>query len=35
MGLKPSGIVFMALAWSVIITLTIFCFYKVFRSEKK
>ncbi len=35
MGLQPGGIVFMALAWGVIITLTIFCFYRVFRSEKK
>ena len=35
MGLQPAGIVFMALAWGVIIILTVFCFYRVFRSEKK
>ncbi len=35
MGLKPGGIIFLVLAWGVIITLTTFCFYKVFRTGKK
>jgi hypothetical protein len=35
MGLKTGGIIFLVLAWGVIITLTVFCFYKVFKSEKK
>ncbi len=35
MGLHTSGIVFLVLAWGVIITLTTFCFFKVFKSEKK
>ena len=35
MGLTTGGLVFLILAWGVIITLTVFCFAKVFRSEKK
>jgi len=35
MGLTTSGIIFLALAWSIIITLTVFSFYKVFKGEKK
>ncbi len=35
MGLKVSGIIFLVLAWGIIITLTVYCFFKVFKSEKK
>ena len=35
MGLQTSGIIFIVLAWGVIITLTSFCFVKVLKSEKK
>ena len=35
MGLTTSGIIFLALAWTIIISLVIFSFYKVFKGEKK
>lgn len=35
MGLTTNGIIFMALAWGIIISLTVFSFYRVFKSEKK
>ncbi len=35
MGLTASGIVFITIAWGAIIILTIYCFYKVFKSERK
>ncbi len=33
--MDTSGIIFLSLAWGIIIVLTVFCFYKVFKSEKK
>lgn len=35
MGLTTSGIIFLSLAWTIIISLVIFSFYKVFKGEKK
>jgi hypothetical protein len=35
MGLTTGGIIFLALAWGGIGWLTIYCFVKVFKSEKK
>lgn len=35
MGLNVSGIIFLALAWGIIISLTTYCFTKVLGSEKK
>lgn len=35
MGLNTSGIIFIALAWTVIFSLITFCFYKVFKTQKK
>lgn len=35
MGLTASGIVFVSLAWGIILILTIYCFVKVMSSEKK
>jgi hypothetical protein len=35
MGLTTGGIIFMALAWGGISLLTIYCFTKVFKSERK
>lgn len=35
MGLTSEGIIFLVLAWSIIISLVVFCFYKVFRTEDK
>jgi len=35
MGLNTSGIIFIVLAWTVIISLITFCFYKVFKTEQK
>ena len=34
MGLTTSGVIFLSLAWGAIITLFIYCFYKVIISEK-
>ena len=35
MGLTTSGIIFIVLAWTIIISLTAYCFTKVLGSEKK
>ncbi len=35
MGLNTGGIIFLTIAWGAIITLTVFCFYKVIKSERK
>ena len=35
MGLNTGGIIFMTIAWASIISLVVFCFYKVFKSERK
>jgi hypothetical protein len=35
MGLNTGGIIFMSIAGTSIISLVIFCFYKVFKSERK
>lgn len=35
MGLTTNGIIFLALAWTLIISLVIFSFYKVFKTQKK
>ncbi len=35
MGMHTSGIIFMVMAWGIIIVLSVFCFGKVFKSEKK
>ncbi len=35
MGLTSEGIIFLVLAWGIIISLVVFCFYKVFRTEGK
>jgi hypothetical protein len=34
MGLTSSGIAFITLAWTIIITLAVFCFTKVIKSER-
>ncbi len=34
MKISIDGIVFLALAWGIIITLTVYCFYKVIKSER-
>jgi hypothetical protein len=35
MGLATSGIIFLTMAWTIIISLVIFSFYKVFKGDKK
>jgi hypothetical protein len=35
MEINAGGIVFLALAWGCVITLTIYCFSKVISSERK
>jgi len=35
MGLTTNGIIFLVLAWTIIISMVIFSFYKVFKGEKK
>lgn len=35
MELKTSGIVFISVAWGIILLLVSYCFYNVFKSEKK
>jgi len=35
MGLTTEGILFLVIAWGCIITLTAYCFIKVFKSERK
>ena len=32
--MKIDGIVFLVLAWGIIITLTTYCFFKVVKSER-
>jgi hypothetical protein len=34
MGITTGGIIFLALAWSIIISLIVFSFYKVFKNKK-
>jgi len=33
-GLKPEGIAFMVIAYSIIISLTLYCFIKVLKNNK-
>jgi|GEM_PF-3515052 len=33
-GLKIEGIIFMVVAYSIIISLTVFCFYKVLKNNR-
>ena len=35
MGITTSGIIFLVLAWTIITSLTVFSFYKVFNVKKK
>ncbi len=35
MGLTTNGIIFLTLAWTIIITMVVFSFYKVLKGEKK
>lgn len=35
MSLNAGGIFFMAFAWGIIITLTVYTFYKVLKGDKK
>jgi len=35
MGLTTGGIIFLSFAWGGVTLLTIFCFIKVIKSEKK
>lgn len=35
MGLTTNGTIFLLLAWTIIITMVVFSFYKVFKGEKK
>jgi glycerol uptake facilitator-like aquaporin len=35
MGMTTSGIVFISVAWGLIFTLAVYCFSRVFRSERK
>jgi len=35
MGLTTSGIIFLTLAWTIIISLVVISFYKVFKTQKK
>jgi hypothetical protein len=35
MGLSSEGIIFISIAWGVIITLTVYCYIRVFSSERK
>ncbi len=35
MKLTTNGIIFLSLAWGIIIVLTGYCFYKVFKTEQK
>jgi len=35
MGLTINGIIFLVLAWTIIISMVIFSFYKVFKGEEK
>ncbi len=35
MGLTTNGIIFLVLAWGIIITLVTISFYKVFKTQNK
>jgi hypothetical protein len=35
MGLTTNGIIFLALAWTIIVSLVVISFYKVFKTQKK
>lgn len=35
MGLTTNGIIFLVLAWGIILSLVIISFYKVFKTKKK
>lgn len=35
MGITTNGIIFLVLAWTIIITMVVFSFYKVLKGEKK
>ncbi len=35
MGLNTQGIIFISLAWGIIIVLTVYCYARVFSSERK
>lgn len=35
MELNTHGIIFMSIAWGAVSFLTFYCFYKVFKTEKK
>lgn len=35
MGFTTNGIIFLVMAWGIILTLVTYCFYKVFRIEQK
>ena len=35
MGLTKNGIIFLALAWTIIVSLVVISFYKVFKTQKK
>ncbi len=35
MEINTGGIIFLSIAWGIIIILTVFCFSKVISSEKK
>lgn len=35
MGLTTNGIIFLTLAWTIIITMVVFSFYNVLKGEKK
>lgn len=34
MGLSTEGIIFLSFAWGTVILLTVYCFYKVIKSER-
>ena len=31
---KPAGIIFMIVSWAFILSLAVFCFYKIFTKKK-
>lgn len=35
MRLTTNGIIFLALAWTIIVSLVVISFYKVFKTQKK
>jgi hypothetical protein len=34
-GLSTAGAIFMALAWTGILSLAVFCFYRIFKSSRR